>query len=226
MCKGNSAIPSILQDLWDEFLKDENVMIILCGSAVSFIEKDLLSEKNPLWFCQYYLIQFTCGKIPLICHHSFLVCCCMKTGGLRMNEIRTDSFSLQSDNPSPQAPWIFRYRQYFSREEMFTNFWIVHNTCCYCVLTVQVVRHELLSCLQILDIFICNRDTLQDIKQSICTNNFIASRCRSYAPREQYQPQAARLTIDPACILKAGVCHLHGSIFLIWFCHYEVLFHL
>lgn len=49
MCKGNSAIPSILQNLWDEFLKDENVMIILCGSAMSFIEKDLLSEKNPLY---------------------------------------------------------------------------------------------------------------------------------------------------------------------------------
>lgn len=48
MCKGNSAIPSIFQDLRDEFLKDENVMIILCGSAMSFIEKDLLSEKNPL----------------------------------------------------------------------------------------------------------------------------------------------------------------------------------
>ena len=49
MCNGNSAIPSILQNLWDEFLKDENVMIILCGSAMSFIEKDLLSEKNPLY---------------------------------------------------------------------------------------------------------------------------------------------------------------------------------
>lgn len=49
MCNGNPAIPSILQNLWDEFLKDENVMIILCGSAMSFIEKDLLSEKNPLY---------------------------------------------------------------------------------------------------------------------------------------------------------------------------------
>lgn len=49
MCNSNSAIPSILQNLWDEFLKDENVMIILCGSAMSFIEKDLLSEKNPLY---------------------------------------------------------------------------------------------------------------------------------------------------------------------------------
>lgn len=49
MCKGNAAIPSTLQNLWDEFLKDENVMIVLCGSAMSFIEKDLLSEKNPLY---------------------------------------------------------------------------------------------------------------------------------------------------------------------------------
>ena len=49
MCKGNDSIPSILQTLWDECLKDENVMLVLCGSAMSFIEKELLSEKNPLY---------------------------------------------------------------------------------------------------------------------------------------------------------------------------------
>ncbi len=49
MCKGNGSIPSILQNLWDAELKDSNVMIILCGSAMSFIEKELLSEKNPLY---------------------------------------------------------------------------------------------------------------------------------------------------------------------------------
>ena len=49
MCKGNESIPSILQTLWDECLKDENVMLVLCGSAMSFIEKELLSEKNPLY---------------------------------------------------------------------------------------------------------------------------------------------------------------------------------
>ncbi len=49
MCKGNSSIPSILQNLWDSELKDSNVMIILCGSAMSFIEKELLAEKNPLY---------------------------------------------------------------------------------------------------------------------------------------------------------------------------------
>lgn len=49
MCKGNKSIPSILQNLWDGELKDKNVMIILCGSAMSFIEKELLAEKNPLY---------------------------------------------------------------------------------------------------------------------------------------------------------------------------------
>ncbi|MBF4695155.1 ATP-binding protein [Fusibacter ferrireducens] len=49
MVKGNNAIPSILQNLWDEKLKDQNVMIILCGSSMSFIEKEILAEKNPLY---------------------------------------------------------------------------------------------------------------------------------------------------------------------------------
>lgn len=49
MCKGNMSIPSILQNLWDETLKDSNVMIVLCGSSMSFIEKELLAEKNPLY---------------------------------------------------------------------------------------------------------------------------------------------------------------------------------
>ena len=49
MCKGNKSIPSVLQNLWDAEFKDKNVMIVLCGSAMSFIEKELLAEKNPLY---------------------------------------------------------------------------------------------------------------------------------------------------------------------------------
>lgn len=49
MFRGNKSIPSILQNLWDAELKDANVMIVLCGSAMSFIEKELLAEKNPLY---------------------------------------------------------------------------------------------------------------------------------------------------------------------------------
>ncbi len=49
MCRGNSSIPSIIQNLWDGEWKDANIMLILCGSAMSFIEKELLAEKNPLY---------------------------------------------------------------------------------------------------------------------------------------------------------------------------------
>ena len=42
MVKNNRQIPSILQNLGDNTLKDENVMIILCGSSMSFIEKEIL----------------------------------------------------------------------------------------------------------------------------------------------------------------------------------------
>lgn len=49
MVKNNTEIPSILQNLWDQLLKDSSVMIILCGSAMSFIEKEILAEKNPLY---------------------------------------------------------------------------------------------------------------------------------------------------------------------------------
>ncbi|MCL2150084.1 MAG: ATP-binding protein [Dehalococcoidia bacterium] len=49
MVRGNAAIPSILQKTWDEGLRDKNVMIVLCGSAMSVIEKEILAEKNPLY---------------------------------------------------------------------------------------------------------------------------------------------------------------------------------
>ncbi len=45
----NREIPSILQKEWDRYLQDENVMIILCGSSMSFMEKEILGEKNPLY---------------------------------------------------------------------------------------------------------------------------------------------------------------------------------
>lgn len=49
MAVSQPSIPSILQNLWDEFLAQENVMLILCGSSLSFMERELLAEKNPLY---------------------------------------------------------------------------------------------------------------------------------------------------------------------------------
>lgn len=49
MCKNNASIPSVLQIVWDMVLQHKNIMIVLCGSAMSFMEKEILSDKNPLY---------------------------------------------------------------------------------------------------------------------------------------------------------------------------------
>lgn len=44
--------PSILSELqvaWDQVLSRLNIVLILCGSAVSFIAKEVLGQKNPLY---------------------------------------------------------------------------------------------------------------------------------------------------------------------------------
>ncbi len=45
----NKAISSLLQKSWDEYLKDSKIFLVLCGSYVSFIEKELLAYKSPLY---------------------------------------------------------------------------------------------------------------------------------------------------------------------------------
>ncbi len=49
MVNGNSSIPSILQNSWDQKLKNSQVMLVLCGPSMAFIEKELLTVKNPLY---------------------------------------------------------------------------------------------------------------------------------------------------------------------------------
>lgn len=45
----NPAFPSILQRIWDNVLKDENIMLILCGSLISMMESQTLSHSSPLY---------------------------------------------------------------------------------------------------------------------------------------------------------------------------------
>ena len=49
LVKTNAAFPSILQNIWDEFLKDSNVMLILCGSLIGMMQKYALSYDSPLY---------------------------------------------------------------------------------------------------------------------------------------------------------------------------------
>ena len=49
MCKGDRSIPSVIQNLWDHKLCRANLMLILSGSSISFMEDELLGVKNPLY---------------------------------------------------------------------------------------------------------------------------------------------------------------------------------
>lgn len=47
--RANPAFYSILQRIWDENLRDTNVFLILCGSSISMMERDVLGYGSPLY---------------------------------------------------------------------------------------------------------------------------------------------------------------------------------
>lgn len=49
LVKANPAFPSILQNAWDEILKEKNVMLILSGSFIGMMQKYALSYDSPLY---------------------------------------------------------------------------------------------------------------------------------------------------------------------------------
>ena len=49
LCEDNAALPSLLQRFWDLHGKNSNLFLILCGSQVSFMEREILAERSPLY---------------------------------------------------------------------------------------------------------------------------------------------------------------------------------
>lgn len=49
LVKTNPAFTSILQNAWDEILKDKNIMLILSGSLLGMMQKHALSYESPLY---------------------------------------------------------------------------------------------------------------------------------------------------------------------------------
>jgi len=45
----NPAVPSAFQKIWDQILKDSNVLLILSGSSISTIETAVLGYASPLY---------------------------------------------------------------------------------------------------------------------------------------------------------------------------------
>lgn len=49
LVEGNKGVPSSFQSGWDEILSKLPIVLILCGSSVSMMERYVLSEKSPLF---------------------------------------------------------------------------------------------------------------------------------------------------------------------------------
>ncbi len=49
LVEGNRGLPSLLQRFWDGRGKRSKLMLVLCGSHVSFMEREVLAERSPLF---------------------------------------------------------------------------------------------------------------------------------------------------------------------------------
>ncbi len=49
LCEANPGLPSLVQRFWDLRGKRSSLMLVLCGSQVSFMEKEVLAERSPLF---------------------------------------------------------------------------------------------------------------------------------------------------------------------------------
>ena len=49
LCQDNPALPSVLQRWWDTVGRTSRLMLVLCGSQIGFMERDVLAERSPLF---------------------------------------------------------------------------------------------------------------------------------------------------------------------------------
>ena len=49
LCEANKGLPSVVQRFWDTAGKRSALMLVLCGSHVSFMEREVLAERSPLF---------------------------------------------------------------------------------------------------------------------------------------------------------------------------------
>lgn len=49
LCEASKGLPSELQRFWDTRGKTSQLMLVLCGSQVSFMEREVLAERSPLF---------------------------------------------------------------------------------------------------------------------------------------------------------------------------------
>ena len=67
--RSNPAFPSVFQRIWEEILKDRQVMVILCGSLISMMQSQTLAYDSPLYGRR--TAQIRLKQIPFAYYHQF-----------------------------------------------------------------------------------------------------------------------------------------------------------
>ena len=67
--RSNPAFPSVFQRIWEEILKDRQVMVILCGSLISMMQSQTLAYGSPLYGRR--TAQIRLKQIPFAYYHEF-----------------------------------------------------------------------------------------------------------------------------------------------------------
>lgn len=49
MASENPSIKSVLQHMIDHVWREKNILLVLCGSSVSFMENEVMGYKSPLY---------------------------------------------------------------------------------------------------------------------------------------------------------------------------------
>ena len=62
LIKSNNGISSIIQDIYDNKIKNSNIMLILSGSNLSFMEKELNDKQSPLY--KRITLKMKLNKMP------------------------------------------------------------------------------------------------------------------------------------------------------------------
>ena len=49
LIKANRSVPSIFQKIWDEVISKTDIFLVICGSSISMMEKEVLAYESPLY---------------------------------------------------------------------------------------------------------------------------------------------------------------------------------
>jgi hypothetical protein len=129
MAGTSPELPSVLQEYWDRYWKKSgNIMLILCGSYVAFMEREVLGRKSPLYgrrTAQIHLKPFS-YKESAEFHprwsmvnraHAYFICGGIPLYLLFFNQTRSVARNIEENLLDEFAP-LFQEPHFLLREEL------------------------------------------------------------------------------------------------------------